>query len=506
MAKIPAKLFEQWKKQQEFVKQYSPKETLESKEDKEKRKSVALSDFQMFVKTYFGHLCKSRGKVIPMSNFHIDAVKAVLNEPQHLFCFQWARAHAKSTVLSLFLPIYLSLIGKSKNLLLVSQSKDKAMDLLICIQAELQYNDLLIADFGDFKLQGSWEKSKFTTKLGWHCTAIGIGQDPRGAKESGNRPDFLICDDIDSSEACLSSKRLDKLFRWVREDLLGTVQPEDDYKLIMVGNRYMPDMVLTRFIELSKPYFTKVNIVDDDGNPSWPEKYSLETIEDIKKTFTNIPFRREFMNEPLIEGSIFKKEWMKYKPILPLKDYELIITYFDPSYSETGDYKAIVSVGYSNREYHILDIFLRKTTMINSVYYLFEVVKRFDAQKANYMLFMESNFAQGDNFKPIIEKIESETNTMLPIQYDESKKSDKIARIESMTPYFELGNVYWDVAQQEFPDWKLALDQLLTFSSESEHDDFCDALESAMKELGHRIRTFKPMYLSGSFDNPNKFW
>ena len=31
MAKIPAKLFEQWKKQQEFVKQYSPKETLESK-------------------------------------------------------------------------------------------------------------------------------------------------------------------------------------------------------------------------------------------------------------------------------------------------------------------------------------------------------------------------------------------------------------------------------------------------------------------------------------------
>ena len=54
------------------------------------------------------------------------------------------RNHAKSTVLSLFLPIYMSLIGKTKNLMLVSQSNEKASTLLISIQAELQYNDLLI--------------------------------------------------------------------------------------------------------------------------------------------------------------------------------------------------------------------------------------------------------------------------------------------------------------------------------------------------------------------------
>ena len=411
-----------------------------------------------------------------------------------------SRNHAKSTVLSLFLPIYMSLIGKTKNLMLVSQSNEKASTLLISIQAELQYNDLLINDFGDFKLQGAWTKGKFTTKKGWHCTAIGIGQDPRGAKENGNRPDFIICDDIDSSETCYSKKQLDKLYAWLIGDLAQTTSFEMKYKFVMVGNRYAPDMILTRFIENLKPFTTQVNVYDENGLPSWKERFTLEDIEDLKKTWGNIAFQREFMNIPIIEGSIFKKEWMNYRKTLPLNDYEIIITYFDPSYSATGDYKAVVSVGYKDREYHIIDIFLRKTEMLTSVKYLFQLKQKYENAGANHQLFMEANFAQGDNFRIWIERTEAETGYFLPIFYDETKKQNKIARIESMTPYFELNALYWNIDEENNPDFKLAMEQLLTFSAESENEDFADALESCMHNLSQQISMYSIPPVSKTYD------
>ena len=201
---------------------------------------------------------------------------------------------------------------------------------------------------------------------------------------------------------------------------------------------------------------------------------------------------------------------MNYRKTLPLNEYEIIITYFDPSYSATGDYKAVVSVGYKDREYHIIDIFLRKTEMLTSVKYLFQLKQKYENAGANHQLFMESNFAQGDNFRIWIERTEAETGYFLPLFYDETKKQNKIARIESMTPYFELNALYWNIDEENNPDFKLAMEQLLTFSAESENEDFADALESCMHNLSQQISMYSIPPVSKTYDQikneNNRMW
>ena len=119
--KINQKLLDRYKKQIEFIQEKGKHETLLNQQDRKDRKENSLLDFQVFVKTYFSHRCEDRNGIFcNLAWFHRSAVDAILNNKQSLYCFEWSRGHGKSTVLSLFLPVYMMLIGKTKNLLLVS--------------------------------------------------------------------------------------------------------------------------------------------------------------------------------------------------------------------------------------------------------------------------------------------------------------------------------------------------------------------------------------------------
>ena len=55
-------------------------------------------------------------------------------------------------------------------MVIVGKSEDNAKTLLGDIQAELQYNQRYIADFGEQYNAGSWEEGKFVTQSEEHCT------------------------------------------------------------------------------------------------------------------------------------------------------------------------------------------------------------------------------------------------------------------------------------------------------------------------------------------------
>ncbi len=506
MARINQKLLDRYNNQINLIKETAKKENSFDKGERLNRKEEALKDFQTFVNTYFSHRCLDRnGNFCELAPFHIQGVNNIQTDNRY-FCFEFPRGHAKSTVFSLFLPIYQVLKGLTKNLLLVSKNKDNATDLLIDIQAEFEENELLINDFGDFKLEGSWMKSKFSIQQGAHFNAIGMGQSPRGTKWNGLRVDTIICDDIDDPELDRSPKRLRMAFNWLKEDLSQTVSIDKPFKIILLGNRFAPDMLLTRFLELGNVSHIKVCAIDENGNPSWSSRFTIEDFERIRTEIGSNSFNREYQHIPVVEGSIFREEWIQYKEEENYKDYEIIVTYFDPSYSKTGDYKSIVTVGYKDREYHILDIFLRKTEMLSSVYYLFKIFNKYESVKANHMLFMESNFAQGEIFKILIEKVEIEMDMNLPIYYDDSQKGNKIARIETLTPYFEMNNIYFNERSRSLSDFKLAVEQLLGFSPEAENDDFPDALHSAISNISSRISLYKTEYTSGNWNNEDRLW
>ena len=72
-------------------------------------------------------------------------------------------------------------------MVLVSKSQDNANTLLADLQAELQFNQRYIADFGEQYSAGSWEEGQFVTADGCVFFSRGRGQSPRSLRYRNRR-------------------------------------------------------------------------------------------------------------------------------------------------------------------------------------------------------------------------------------------------------------------------------------------------------------------------------
>ena len=136
----------------------------ESPAERDRRIKRLLSNYNEFCEYYFAHFMtlrdKSTGevvKVIHNAPFHTKAAMKIRNTPNLKAVFKWPRGHAKSTHIGVFIPLWL--IFQPKRLIdfmvTVGKSEDSAVRLLGDLQAELEYNQKLIADFGEQKNLGS---------------------------------------------------------------------------------------------------------------------------------------------------------------------------------------------------------------------------------------------------------------------------------------------------------------------------------------------------------------
>lgn len=72
----------------------------------------------------------------------------------------WPRGHAKSTHMDIFTPLWLMFQTKRliNFMVVVGKSEDSAIRLLGDIQAELEYNQRIISDFGTQKTLATGKK------------------------------------------------------------------------------------------------------------------------------------------------------------------------------------------------------------------------------------------------------------------------------------------------------------------------------------------------------------
>ncbi len=122
------------------------------------------------------------------------------------------------------------------------------------------------------------------------------------------------------------------------------------------------------------------------------------------------------------------------------------------------------------------------------------------------------NFAMEANFMQdiILDDFTTEGNIrgyQLPIKGDKRKKPDKFQRIESISPLWERGFVFYDIAQQEDPDMKAGVEQLLAFEKGmSGNDDAPDADESAIFMLQKYTRHSQFTPMMGQRPRPKNIW
>lgn len=467
----------------------------ESEQDKGRRIERARQDYVFFVETYFPHMAtKKCGK------FHIAAANYLLAHDDTRALFEWARGHAKSTHLSLLIPLWLKIQRPRKLsvMVLVSKSEDMAVRLLSDLQAELQYNMAFIKDFGNQVKTGSWTEGEFRTSDGCLFVALGRGQSPRGLKDRGNRPDYIVFDDIDDDELIRNPRRVGEALEWLLTALAGTMAMGRG-RFVGVGNRIGKDSVLSRYAERPGIFHTVVNALDKKGLPSWPENYSLDEIKKMREFIGERRFQKEYMNNPINEGAVFQRRHIQYGKILDLKYYKTLICYTDPSFknSATADYKSTMLVGKSpTGEFHILKAYTDQTSITNMVGWHYLIHDYIDG-KVPVMYFMEANFLQDlllDEFKAV----GNITGHQIPIRGDQRQKPDKFARIEALSPLFERGLIILNEKEKDSPGMTVLVDQLLMFEKGSKtHDDAPDALEGAIWLLSKRSRASNAPYSVG---------
>ena len=518
MTREQREAFERWQEHCREVQSLTAVSMAVAKEtpvERDRRIRRLLTNYNEFCEYYFAHFLtlrdKTTGEIIKTIHnapFHTKAALKIKNTPNLKAVFKWPRGHAKSTHIGVFIPLWL--IFQPKRLInfmiTVGKSEDSAIRLLGDLQAELEYNQKLIADFGEQKNLGSWLEGEFKTKGGAKFLAVGRGQSPRGLRDRESRPDYIIIDDLDDDELCRNEKRVKDLTDWVKEALFGALDVGRG-RFIMVGNLISKRSVLSNIADSKGVHVSEIKAVDKDGNPVWAEKWTKEEAQAYKDFVGYRAWEKEMMHNPITDGTIFRHEWIRYKKVLPLHRYDMLVCYTDPSFKSTtaNDYKACRLWGKIGTELHLIDTYVRQDTVSGMVRWLYNLYERIP-ENAAVTFYIEANMLQDI----ILDEFETEGKLrgyQLPIMPDYRKKPEKIQRIEATSPLWERGQVFYNEALKDSPDMQVGIEQTLALERGSRgHDDAPDADEGAIWYIQRNTRqdTFKPVAVSRS--HPKNSW
>jgi predicted phage terminase large subunit-like protein len=447
----------------------------ESETDKKSRIASLKVDFVAFCKYYFPKYCKAE-----FADFQKKAAREIENNQVLVAVLAWARDHAKSVIVDLFLPAYLCCAGKSRNVLLVSKTGDAATELLMPLMIQLESNMRLINDYGTFKSMNNWAAGNFKTNCGWSFRGLGAGQSPRGARNEEARPDMIIVDDIDDDETCRNPKRMDDLWDWVMGALYPCFDIGSAKRFIVIGNIIAKNSIVDRALKIAD-FKQVVNILNEKGQPSWKENYTLEQCQYMIGKLGYRLSQREYFNNPFSEGKVFKKAWMQFGAIPPIHSMKLQLAYLDPGFkkTKTSDTKALVLVSLHKGKYYIIKVYCGQASIEEMIQWCYDMEQYVIERKGSFRLKMEEVFLQSLLYKDFAEA-GLKRNHPLPLSGDTRKKPDKDARIEATSGHYERGNVILNEEEEGNHHMGELIEQYLNFQpGVNTKKDGPDAVEGA---------------------------
>ena len=451
----------------------------ESAGDKKKRVDLLLGNYSNFCEYYFPEYCFA-----PMGAFQKGIQKQVAGNPNNIFLEQWSRGFAKSTHFGVFLPIFLKCTGRLNGMITGSYNETLACERLADIQANLQFNQRIINDFGEQYSLGNWEDGKFKTKDNVGFYAFGKGQSPRGTRFKHRRPNYGLVDDLNDARQLKNPAIANEDKRWVLEELKPALWTRQ-WWLVVAQNKFH-DNAVTTLLENDpeiKTIVHRVNITNEEGYSNWPENpdFSDDAIQALHDT-EGAGFTRERMNTPFEEGSTFKAEWLNQWVDCTKQKYDgTLIHYLDPSYKATdkSDFKAWILLGKVGKYYDIILPWIRKTTSKQMWEHGYDVDEAYDTFTINHS--MEANFIQDVVHEKELDRVSEDKGRMLRCTWDKRSKGDKFERIETLQPLFQRGLIRFNVNEKDNPDMRLLRTQILAIEKGSKiNDDGPDALEGAV--------------------------
>ncbi|OAE90306.1 hypothetical protein [Flavobacterium psychrophilum] len=487
-----------WQEFRDNIRKATPIDLEENAVDKAKRIKHLEAHEEEWFKYYFPNFYTSEP-----APFHIKATKRVLSNMEWFEVRSWARELSKSgrTMMEV---LYLAMTGKKKNIIMASSTFDNACRLLLPYKSILEANNRIINDYGEQQSIGNWEAGEFVTRKGVSFRAIGKGQTPRGTRKDEVRPDVLLIDDFDTDEECRNIERIKASLKWIEEALIPT-RSISGHLLIMVCGNIIAKFCCVTELAKKADYHDIVNIRDKEGKSTWPNKNTEASIDRVLNTISFNSAQKEYFNNPISEGDIFKE--LTYGKCPPLSYCEDVVVYADPSTSNkdkgNASTKAIAIIGYRQQKYYVYKMWV--DTMSNSKFvdclyeaYKYLTINRVDTKR----IYIENNSLQDPFYEqvllPLIYQRSRENGFTIPITPDSRRKPNKFFRIEgTLEPHNRLGRLIFNVDQKEEPNMVRTHDQMLAVSPTTKIMDAPDAIEGACWLIQNRVVKKNSIYVVG---------
>ena len=143
----------------------------------------------------------------------------------------------------------------------------------LMVETEELYGDVFAKD-GDKKREETM--GSFTMGDGRKLLSGTVGMTQRGHLQDAFRPDFIVYDDVEDRESMQSLATTEATIWRIDESIAGL---SADGSYMVMGNYISEEGVIQWFLNKPDMIVDKVAIMDADGEPTWPARYTKEKID-----------------------------------------------------------------------------------------------------------------------------------------------------------------------------------------------------------------------------------
>lgn len=486
--------------------------------------TMCRKDFSFFSKFFFQHYIKH-----PDSLLHrwLYALYQREINKTHLGC-KWAiaapRANAKSSLTTLFLPLWCILFEKKHFIIIISDTASQAEDFLKEIKTELLGNKHIKRFFPHLAAKTDiWRLDEIITNNNVRIIALGSQSKILGRRHGAERPSLFLLDDLENQDSTASALMRERLEEWFTKEVLkaGSVDGKSDF--FVIGTIKHEDSLLNNLIHSDKfaswsgkVFQAVISFADnedlwgewseiysnkDDENRFenarkfyeerkekmlegtkvlWPDGESYYALMEIKQE-SDVAFSSEKQNLPINrERCLIQPEEIRYYTDSDIENRDLIVFgALDPAVGKSkgkkGDYAAIVTGGkcVKSGKVFILDSWANKRSIEVQIKEIFKRHARF-----KYHRFGVESTAFQVILKDHIEKLSRYSQIYLPVEeIRHSSRQNKESRIEWMYPHLKSGTVFFHDSQKQL------IEQVCNWTPDGRalHDDLVDCLSMMLR-------------------------
>ena len=406
--------------------------------------------------------------------FHAELMADLERADVRLLARVAPRGHAKSTCAALAYPLWCICTQRKRNILIITHESSLATQFVRDIRNELETNERILDEYGDLcrhepapaparrssrgktragaaksrrQSRTKWSESMFTTTTEITVQAKGSGASLRGVRVGPQRPDLIICDDIEKDEHVASAEGRRKLEHWLRRVVMPALAP--DGQLLVLGSLIHYDSLLANLRDRKR--FPRWNYrvyraleAEPFGDGTfqrvalWPARWPVSRLDEERQRVGTLAFEQEYQANPIDDSiRVFHPEWLgRYDP-RELNECDLItLMAVDPATGASGgDYFAlwVGSVQPRTGTIYTRTLTLERIGIVQQVKRIVAAFRRWRPVKIGI-----ETVAYQVALKQILEEHSRRRGLYMPIIALKTT-ANKRARIEGIAPFFENG-------------------------------------------------------------------